>query len=168
MIVISDSTPLRYLIEIGESRILKEIFGRVIIPTGVLEELEQKNTPQQIKEWIGSPPDWLETRPADMSLFTPQKQIGKGEHQAIALALELKADAILIDDRGAREEAQRAHLLIVPTLAILERAAKENLLDLPRAIERLSRTSFYAAPALLAEILERDRRRKEAESSRNP
>jgi hypothetical protein len=82
----------------------------IIIPQGVAGELQHKNTPRQVKEWIQAAPDWLEIRSANTSLFIPQKQIGKGEHETIALALELNAAAVLIDDRGARQEALRANL----------------------------------------------------------
>jgi len=126
LIVISNATPLRYLIEIELVHVLKELFGTIIIPQAVSSELQHKNTPQKVKDWIQAPPEWLEIRQANLALFTPQKQIGKGEHETIALALELNADAVLIDDRGARQGAMGANLFIIPTLAVLERAAKNN------------------------------------------
>jgi predicted nucleic acid-binding protein len=163
MIVISNATPLHYLIEIEKAHILKELFGAIIIPRAVSDELQHQNTPRQVKEWIQAAPEWLEIRPADISLFTPKKQIGRGEHETIALALELKADAVLIDDKGARQEALRANLFIIPTLTVLERAAKQQLIDLPEAIDRLSKTRFHAKPELYEQALERDRQRKQAQ-----
>jgi len=114
MIVISNATPLHYLIEIEKVHILKELFGAVVIPQAVSNELQHKNTPRQVKEWIQAAPDWLEIRPADTSLFTPQRQIGKGEHETIALALELKADAVLIDDK--KETSSGARRPVAETL----------------------------------------------------
>lgn len=70
----------------------------------------------------------------------------------------------MIDDKNVRREAKAAGLLIVPTLAILEQAAQRNLLDLPDAIDRLSKTSFRASKKLFEELLERDRERKQAEA----
>lgn len=159
MIVVSDATPLRYLIEIQETELLKELFEKVLIPAGVSEELQHQRTPQQIKEWTQSPPNWLEVRQADVSLFQPRKAIGKGEHQAIALAIELNADAILMDDQGASREATRANLFIVSTLSILEQAAARGLVDLPEVLERLSKTRFYLLPELIEQVLERHRQR---------
>lgn len=161
MIIVSDTTPFRYLIEIEVVGIFSPLFGQVIIPQAVAEELQHPKTPQKVKDWIQTPPDWLEVRQADTSLFTPLAPLGKGESEAIALALELKADAILIDEAAGREEAKRVGLFILPTLAILERAAARDLINLPETIDRLSKTSFRAAPKLFQEMLDRDRQRKQ-------
>lgn len=155
MIVVSDTTPLRYLIEIEAVEILRLLFGQIIIPQAVAEELQHAKTPPTIKAWMQSPPNWIEIRQADLSLFAPQCPLGRGETEAIALALELKADAILMDERAGTAEAVRAGLLILPTLSILEAAAARSLIDLPEAINHLSKTSFRASPKLFQEILER-------------
>jgi predicted nucleic acid-binding protein len=49
MIVVSDTTPLRYLIEIDKAHILEAIFGKIIIPEKVVEELQGLRTPQKVK-----------------------------------------------------------------------------------------------------------------------
>ena len=56
MIIVSDTTPFRYLIEIEAIEILRDLFGLVIIPQAVAEELQQSRTPQKVKDWIQSPP----------------------------------------------------------------------------------------------------------------
>ncbi|MCI0339182.1 MAG: DUF3368 domain-containing protein [Acidobacteria bacterium] len=163
MIVISDTTPLRYLIEIEEVHILEKLFGQVIIPEKVYEELQGKKTPQKVKEWIQSPPSWLEVRQADLSLFTPERPIQDGEREAIALAIELKPDALLLDDEDAMKEAYRLKIPFLRTFRILEEAAKKNFLgDLTKVVEKMSQTSFYMPPnELIDAMLERDRQRKE-------
>src|SRR5437867_2061796 len=110
MIVISDTTPLRYLIEIEEVQILEKLFGKIIIPPKVFSELQGKNTPLKVMAWIRHHPAWLEVRQADTSYFTPQKHIQDGERAAIALAVELKADALLSDDGDAIKEAHRLNI----------------------------------------------------------
>jgi len=52
MIIVSDTTPLRYLIEIDEIYVLEKLFGEVIIPEKVAEELQRPKTPQQVKDWM--------------------------------------------------------------------------------------------------------------------
>jgi predicted nucleic acid-binding protein len=160
MIVISDTTPLHYLIQIQAVSILEVMFSRVIIPQGVAEELSHPNTPKLIKDWMNNPPHWIEIRQADTSKFFPIKSIGKGETEAIALALELAADVVLIDDRGASLEARRAGLFFVGTVALLEETAKINLIDLQIVLDRLEKTSFYVAPDVIEQARERDRLRK--------
>ncbi|MBV8729886.1 MAG: DUF3368 domain-containing protein, partial [Acidobacteriia bacterium] len=72
-----------------------------------------------------------------------------GQRRAIALAEELKADRLLLDDTEARKEAARRKLLSIGTLGILREAAARNLVSLPSALARIQQTTFYADPALI-------------------
>lgn len=65
MIIVSDTTPLRYLIEIEEVHVLEKLFGTVIIPKKVAEELQDPKTPRQVTEWIQASHQWLEIRKAE-------------------------------------------------------------------------------------------------------
>ena len=161
MIVISDTSPINYLILTGEIEILEKLFKRIVIPQAVFSELQHTKTPQQVKDWIANAPSWFEVKQADPSLFTPSKRIGNGEIEAIALAIELKADAILIDDRDGTQEARSQNLIALGTVNLLERAAEKGLLDLPATFNRLSHTSFRLPPReIIDAMLERDRKRK--------
>ena len=62
MIVIADTSPIDYLILIGEIELLPALYGRVLIPPSVREELGRLRAPQAVRIWIGDPPDWLEVR----------------------------------------------------------------------------------------------------------
>jgi len=74
MIIVSDTTPLRYLIEIEKAYILESLFGRVIIPQAVFNDLQRPKTPKPVKEWIVNHPAWLEVRQADLSLYNAAKE----------------------------------------------------------------------------------------------
>jgi predicted nucleic acid-binding protein len=161
MIVISDTSPINYLILIGEIDILEKLFKRTFVPQAVFSELQHTKTPQRVKDWTANTPSWLEVKKADSSLFTPSKRLGDGEREAIALAIELKADALLIDDRDGTREARSRSLIALGTLNLLERAAEKCLLDLPETLDRLSQTSFRLPPSeILDAMLERDRNRE--------
>lgn len=161
MIVISDTSPINYLILIGEIEILEKLFMRIVVPQAVFRELQHTKTPQPVKDWIANAPSWLEVKQADASLFRPSKRLGDGEREAISLAIELKADAVLIDDRDGTHEARRQSLIAVGTVNLLERAAEKGLLDLPEILDRLSQTSFRLPPSEIIEaMLERDSKRK--------
>jgi predicted nucleic acid-binding protein len=166
MIIISDTTPLRYLIEIDLAHILESLFGTIYIPEKVSDELQRKETPEKVRAWMQSVPEWIETREADTSLFIPEKDIHEGEREAIALALELRADVLLCDDRDAIAEARSQGIATVRLYNILERAAERHLLDLPEAIEKMLHTTHYPPPEKIRiEMLERDRQRKLSEPS---
>lgn len=162
MIIIADTTPLNYLVLIDEIELLKELFGSIIIPHAVFDELTRDRTPQPVKDWIDSQPQWIEVKRASRELDDVAKSLGSGEREAIALALDLEADAILLDDKRAKSEARLRNIRVITLLNILEAAAGRDLLDLPDAIERLRRTNFYMpSDELVEQVLERDRMRKE-------
>lgn len=166
MIIVSDTTPFRYLIEIDEAHILETLFGKVIIPKRVFQELQHPKTPQKVRDWIQATPVWIEVKTADLSRYVPQRKIDQGEHEAIALALELQADRLLIDDKNGRIEAKRAGLLIVPTMAIIELAAQLDLIDLITVIDALRQTTFHLPPENdIQAMIDRDTLRKQAKQS---
>lgn len=142
MIVVSNTTPIHYLIQIGEIDILRELFGHVVIPQAVFDEMQREKTPQVVKAWLEARPTWLEVGQAGRSIFIPKKKLGDGEREALALAKELHADAVLIDDRDGITEAHRNSITTYPTITILRKAAQEKLLNRPEAIERLSSQNF--------------------------
>ncbi len=165
MIIISDTTPLRYLIEIEAAHILETLYGKITIPEKVFSELQGVNTPPNVTAWIQVCPEWIEVKQADTSLFTPQRNIHDGEREAIALAIELQADAFLSDDGNAIKEALRLNIPTVRLFTILESAAEKKLLDLPEAIQKMRGTTFHVPPdEIIDAMLERDRQRKEAEA----
>lgn len=163
MIIVSDTTPIRYLVEIGKMHILESLFGRVIIPRQVFAELQGQKTPQPVREWIQALPQWIEVRTADISLFVPKAKIEDGEREAIALALEVKADALLCDDGKAIKEAARLNLSVLRLFNILQIAADNDLLDLPEVVDQMRQTTFRMPPDEIVDaMLERDRLRKQS------
>ena len=56
MIIVSNTTPLHYLIQIDETRVLKDLFGRIIIPEAVHAEMQHEKTPPAVKDWIAAHP----------------------------------------------------------------------------------------------------------------
>ena len=105
-VVVSDTTPLHYLILVGRESILQKLYGTVIIPPAVLTELSHASAPVQISNWATHPPPWVTVAsPASM----PERFDGLdfGERQALALAQEIHADLVLLDDKVARRMALR-------------------------------------------------------------
>lgn len=84
----------------------------------------------------------------------------EGEREAIALAEELHAGEILVDELTARKEAARRQLPFIGTLGILRRAAQLDLIDLPSTLAGLQQTKFYVGAELIRSLLDEDARRR--------
>jgi len=165
MIVISDSSPLNYLILIGRADLLHKLYGQVLIPPAVNNELQRDSTPPPVRQWMTAAPPWLKVHQAAASPDASLNRLGPGEREAIALAEELHADAILIDERDGRRIAERRHLRVIGTLQILSTAAESGLIDLPPVLAQLQETSFRASEGLLKVFLDRDTERKRRAAS---
>jgi predicted nucleic acid-binding protein len=168
MIVVSDTSPLNYLVLIGADHVLPVLFGQVIAPSVVLIEMQHSKAPLKVQSWAMNPPDWLEVRsPTSVSKIGA---LGPGKLAAIALAQELKADAILIDERDGTAAAERLGIAVIGTLAILGLGAEQNLLSLPTAIAELRRTTFRGPKQLIDDLLRLDqsRRSKGASAENEP
>lgn len=152
MIVVSDTSPLNYLILIGFQDVLPNLFGQIIIPAAVLSELQHTKTPTIIKDWIASEPAWLEVRTVQINPSNKLENLDRGEREAIILAQELGADAILIDEKDGRREAAKLGLTTIGTLSVLDRAADANLISFAEAIDRLRKTPFRE-PIQIVEVL---------------
>jgi predicted nucleic acid-binding protein len=155
MIVIADTTPLNYLVLIDRAEILPQLYGRILIPPAVWQEFQQPETPQVARGWLARKPAWLEIRNVQRSPEPALGNLGAGEREAIALAEELRADRLILDDQAARRVATRRKLTVIGTLGVLVEAAERGLLDLPDAIARLQQTTFYVSQEVLELFLQR-------------
>ncbi|OLE51696.1 MAG: hypothetical protein AUG51_21725 [Acidobacteria bacterium 13_1_20CM_3_53_8] len=159
MIAVSNTSPLNYLILIGDAHLLEKLYERVMIPQAVLTELQAEGAPASVQEWMANLPGWIEVR--EVPDPDPTLALDRGEQEAITLAQKVKAGVILLDERRGREAARSRGLMVVGTLGILEAAAEQGLIDLKASLARLQQTTFRAPAILLEEILERHARRKQ-------
>jgi predicted nucleic acid-binding protein len=88
--------------------------------------------------------------------------LDEGEAAAIALAKELHADRLLIDERQGRAVAQSMGLAVAGTLAVLQDAAAAGFIDLQAAIDSLRQTTFRASPELFSAVLAAARKRSQS------
>jgi hypothetical protein len=103
VIVVSDTSPITSLVDVGHVELLRTLFSRVIVPREVARELERGH--------VGVPV-WVEVHDAtDRSMVSRfEAEVDLGEAEALALAVELKADRLLIDERQGRAIAERVGL----------------------------------------------------------
>ncbi len=114
MIVVCDMGPLHYLVLIGAEHVLPRLFTRVLTPPAVLVEMSHPETPEPVRRWASSPPQWLEIKDPvhieDIPSLGRKGLRGAGEKAAIALACQERADAILMDDKTGQTEATKRGL----------------------------------------------------------
>jgi predicted nucleic acid-binding protein len=148
MIIVSDTGPLAYLVEIGVVACLPKLYGEVFVPPTVLDELCHEHSPAS--QWANHRPDWL--RVAVPGAIPDTLVLDEGEREAIALAIELSADYVLMDEKKGRSAAQAHGLKVAGTLAVLVDGAVHGLFDGLAALGRLETTNFYASAELLEAV----------------
>jgi predicted nucleic acid-binding protein len=160
MLVIADTTPLRYLVTLGQDGLLPALFGQILIPPAVADELRHPKAPAAVRTWIAAPPPWLQIRPTSLQPDAALMRLDPGEREALMLAQELRADLVLVDEREARAEAARRAFNAMGTLRVLELAAERNLVDSPSMLTRLQDARFYMTPQMVEALLAHDAARK--------
>jgi predicted nucleic acid-binding protein len=148
VIVVSDTSPLAYLVEVGIVECLPTLYEQIYVPPAVADELRRPGCPAA--EWMSSPPDWLQ-------VLAPQRQLAghdldAGELEAIALALEIGCPQLLMDERAGRSVAESLGLHVAGTLAVIVASAKMRLCDGDEVLDRLEQTSFHASPELMQSV----------------
>ncbi len=83
-----------------------------------------------------------------------------GERDAILIALHIKADLLLMDERDGVDEARQLGLSVTGTPGVLDLAAERGLIELAPAIARLRQTNVRADPALLDRMIAADLKRR--------
>ncbi|MBI4904245.1 MAG: hypothetical protein HY820_11450 [Acidobacteria bacterium] len=63
-VIVADTSPINYLVPIGETGVLLQPYHRVVIPEDVLIELMDMGAPGEVREWARQPPAWVEIRKA--------------------------------------------------------------------------------------------------------
>jgi predicted nucleic acid-binding protein len=156
MIVVADTSPLNYLIQIEHDSLLPKLYRTVIVPEGVIAELKSSKAPQRVKSWCEHLPNWIDVYPSPAPPDAELSYLGRGEREAIQLAEGLNDSLLLIDERKGRTEALRRGLYTTGTLGVLLAAGEAGLVDPRNAYRRLvAETTFRTSPTLEASFLSR-------------
>lgn len=155
LLVVADTSPVRYLVQISQVHLLALLFEKVILPSVVADELRHPSAPPAVQTWIQQPPRWLEVLLAPHLDDPILSALDLGERAAIALGLSLKADLILIDERKGAAAAVHKGFEVTGTLGVLDLAAERGLVDLRSALDRLAHTNFRCRPGLLEALLKK-------------
>jgi predicted nucleic acid-binding protein len=160
MIVVADTSPLNYLIQIKSDGLLQTLYQQVLVPPAVMQELNHPAAPAAVHVWLRNLPSWITIIPVHAESDPTLQSLDPGEREAIQLAQQQHADILLIDERKGRQEAHLRGLLTTGTLGVLIAATDLGLIEPEATYDRLiSTTTFRSTAQLRASFLDAVRRR---------
>ncbi len=155
MIVVSDASVLIGLARLGLWRLLGEVYDRVVIPSGVRDEfLAPEHFRVERTALLNA--SWIDIRAArnDAMMAQLPRQLGRGEREAITLAVELRADLLLIDELDGRRAAKSLKLAITGIGGLLVVAKSRGLIPAvaPLLMKLQTECGFRLSNRLIAQL----------------
>jgi hypothetical protein len=149
MIVVSDASPLINLAVVGHLELLRQLYGSLKIPKAVSEEIIKAN--QSMPSWIDT--HFVSNQALAIALMV---ELDPGEAEAIALAIELPADLLLIDERIGRRMAARFGLKFTGILGVLTEAKSKGLIPAVKPImdDLRLKAGFWISESLYQRVLQ--------------
>src|SRR5437773_3786588 len=122
MVVIADTSPLNYLVWIESVEILPQLYGKVVTPPEVRDELLATDAPTAVQSWARNLPAWVEVCASDPELRDDPRWgfLDLGERAALALAAARQPSVLLIDERAGAKIARAQGFLVTGTLGVLD------------------------------------------------
>jgi len=157
ILVVADTGPVNYLL-IGAIELLASLAEKTVLPAAVRAELLAERAPAAARAWATTLPAWAEVRTATRPIEADD--ISVADREAIALARELGASVLLMDDRQARRWAAKLGVSTIGTVGFLEAAAARELVSLRDALEKLRGTSCFLSDEVVERALLRDSERR--------
>lgn len=157
MIIVSDTTPIITFVKADSLILLKELFGTVVIPKAVYEELTSNLLYQDEINVINNC-EFLEVKEVrdKTPLMVGNSYLHSGEREAILLAKDLNA-LLLIDEIKARKYAIQEGISITGSIGILKKVYKDKIRtkqDIDNIVNALKRSDIYIAKHLYDYIFE--------------
>ena len=156
MIVVSDISPIVNLAFIGQLDLLRRLYNRVVIPQAVDDEIAKGSDQSGIAEIRMF--DWIEIKQVTNQAMVAslELELDRGEAEAIALAIELKADLLLLDERKGRLAALRLGVRIIGLLGLVIEAKQKGLIPFvkPTMDALKQKAGFWISQDLYDHILQ--------------
>jgi predicted nucleic acid-binding protein len=158
-LVISDSSTLIHLACIGQMSLLRDLFGRIVIPLAVRQEVVDQGAgrPGSLEVAAAIHDGWIEVvEPASPGLVAVlRRQIGGGEAETLALAIERNAELVLLDESAARRVAESIGLAKTGVVGIVLRADRQGrLANVVETLTQLRNSGFWIDDRLFARLLD--------------
>jgi uncharacterized protein len=157
MIIVSDTSPLINLAAVGQLDLLRQLYQHVIIPQAIYDEIVIAGFGQPGAAEVKAA-GWIETRRLrDHTLVNVLLlELDRGEAEALALATELKADLLLIDESKGRAIAARLGLTHIGLLGVLVQAKHRDIIIAVKPIldDLIAKAGFWISGDLYQRVLQ--------------
>lgn len=158
MIIISDTSALSCLAELGELDLLHQLYGTVTITATVQREALQAGAPAALQQFVATPQAWLMIVADVQPYLQETSALDPGEASAITLAWHHRDSSLLImDEKRGRRVSAALGLRITGAAGVLTDAAAAGLIDFEAAFQRLADTKFRLAAPLVEVLRQRHR-----------
>lgn len=156
MIIVSNTSPISNLAKVGQINLLEQLYKIVLIPTAVHDELLDERAGETVVKAVKSA-IWLKIQPVQNQELVNELRniINLGEAEAIALATEVNASRLLIDERLGRQVATNQGLRIIGVFGVLLSAKQQGLIPEIKPVmdDLISQANFRVSSKLYADIL---------------
>lgn len=143
MVVIADTSPITALLYIRHLHLLEKLYGQVYIPFTVANELQSLTAYGYDLSFLMDKDKYIVRHPSNLKLMKALSEyIDAGEAEAIALAKELKADLLLMDEKIGKQFAEAEHLICKGVIGILIEAKKEGYISAIKTINGRFNSKF--------------------------
>ena len=151
--VVSSTTPLQYLHQAGVLEVLPRLYGRIVVPSAVADELRAG-----LEAGVEVPDlsflDWIEIRSVEPSPWPVARDIHRGEAEVLALTGASPGTLMILDDLAARRHAKLLGLKFTGTLGVLLRAKREGLIPtVAPVLDKMEECGFRLAGSTRTEVL---------------
>ena len=149
--VIVNSTPLIALCHVNQLVVLKQLYGEIIIPKAVYDEISVKED-SICKKTVDESLDWIHVQEIQNHVAKAmfKSQLHEGEVEVMILAMEQQADVVIIDDQNAKKYAKYLKLPVTGTLGVLMKAKQNGyIFELKPILDRMIQNGIYIKESLV-------------------
>lgn len=151
--IISNTTPILSLLKIDKLNLLKELYGIVIVPFAVYQEIEEGKEKPYYQDLTSL--DWIEIR----NIKNPNSReylidLDDGEAEVLVLAKEINADLVILDEIMGRRYAKRFEINLTGTIGILLKAKENELItSIKNLMSELVEKGTWLNPKLISKAI---------------
>lgn len=151
--IISNTTPILSLLKIDKLDLLKELYGIVIVPFAVYQEIEEGKEKPYYQDLTSL--DWIEIR----NIKNPNSReylidLDDGEAEVLILAKEINADLVILDEIMGRRYAKQFEINLTGTIGLLIKAKESGLVSsIKNLLSELVEKGTWLNPKLISKAI---------------